>query len=506
MSIYDEIRQRTDLTEWTDLPIGKKIKCPFCGSGKSPSFKITPDYFICFKCGAKGDLFNWVARQLNGDDWDAAQHIAERLGLKINDAKPEENPAHEQYRALAEQYHEELTPEAREYLHGRGLTDETIAEKLIGWVPDNEGRPAPEGFDVLREAGLPGILSGRVLIPFWRRGRIVYVTGRAISAEKEPKYMNQRGKKTHAGTVRGPELIVCEGPLDQLLAEQAGYNCVAMAGSGGRLELTPGVKDVLLAFDPDEAGERYTREFIPAMAEQGAKVDVLRLPEGHDLADVLAGGGKVADLERVSGFDWLAERLLAAPKDKALKKDCYRVMAHMDHLDQDEAVRVVKKILNVSSLAVVKQDFAAAMKEAVEDEFYDTDTGAKYIVPDGYVMGKHGILDTRAKTPRVTNAPVFVTRTGRDNDGAAEYVELKYKSGVRFEKRIISRDKIAVSQSLVKESAHGVPVNSANVLDLVRYLDEWMAANPGIHGIFSVTKLLGWQSDGSGFVFSDEVV
>ena len=506
MNIYDEIRARTDLAAWTDLEMGKKQRCPF-GCGKDPSFKVTPDWFICHRCGAKGDLFTWVGRViLNTEDrWEAARYLAGQLGLELKAAKREANPASEQYRELAETYHAALTPEAREYLHRRGIADEMIAEKLIGWVPADESRVAPDTFPALRDAGLPRLLRGRVLIPFWRRGRIVYVTGRAID-DREPKYLNQRGPKCYAGTVRGPELIVCEGPMDQLLAEQAGYNAVALAGSGGTLALTPGVKSVLLAFDPDEAGEAYTRRYIADFVEQGADVAVLVMPEGKDLADVLAAGGRVSELERVAAFDWLAARLAEKPKDRERKAACYQVMKRMEPTEQDAALAVMKRTLGGVSIMSLRKELRMAAKEREETEYVSPE-GVKYAMPSGYTMNSHGVLNiSNPKSPRVTNAPVYVSRTGRDTNGPGEYVELTYRVGLKTERRVVCRSRIAVSQSLVKESEFGVPVTSANVLDVVRFLDDWIHCNQDVIGKFRVTRTLGWLPGCKGFVLTDKVI
>jgi len=148
----------------------------------------------------------------------------------------------------------------------------------------------------LKKAGLPSIIKGRILIPFTQYGEIVYFTGRAID-ESKPKYKNILGPKTFIGTPRGPELIVTEGIFDQLLAEQAGYNCIGIAGSSGKIEIPDSVKKVTLIMDGDADGRKFTEKFAVMLKRPNRKIEVGILDQGTDLAEFLKDGGEIEDIK-----------------------------------------------------------------------------------------------------------------------------------------------------------------------------------------------------------------
>ena len=126
--------------------------CPF-HSEKTPSFSVhaTRQFYHCFGCGASGDVFSFVQKVENITFPEAVRLIAGKLGVpmpKIAFSSPQE--AHDaKLRMSLLDIHERATaffqdclrrPEganAREYLKGRGLDDETIARFRIGYAPDS---------------------------------------------------------------------------------------------------------------------------------------------------------------------------------------------------------------------------------------------------------------------------------------------------------------------------------------------------------------------------------
>jgi DNA primase len=148
--------------------------CPF-HSEKTPSFSVhaTRQFFHCFGCGVSGDVFTFVQKIENVTFPEAVRAVAQKLGIalpKITYSSPAE--AREAgLRTILLDVHERACaffqeclkrPEgahAREYLNGRGLTQEIIAQFRIGYAPDSgfllRDRLRGE-FDeeVLRESGL----------------------------------------------------------------------------------------------------------------------------------------------------------------------------------------------------------------------------------------------------------------------------------------------------------------------------------------------------------------
>ncbi|MFZ1008016.1 MAG: DNA primase [Candidatus Sulfotelmatobacter sp.] len=148
--------------------------CPFHGE-KTPSFSVhaTKQFFYCFGCHEKGDVFKFVQKIENITFPESVRLVAQKLGIplpKVTYSSPEEARAGKLRAQLFDIQERAATffqeclkrPEgarAREYLLGRGLDEETIARFRIGYAPDSgfllRDRLAGEfSEEVLRESGL----------------------------------------------------------------------------------------------------------------------------------------------------------------------------------------------------------------------------------------------------------------------------------------------------------------------------------------------------------------
>ena len=148
--------------------------CPFHGE-KTPSFSVhtTRQYYYCFGCHEKGDVFTFVQKIENITFPEAVRMIAQRLGIPLPKAtySTEGEAKEARLRGQLLDVHERAVaffqdclrrPEgarAREYLAGRGLNEEMIAKFRIGYAPDSgfllRDRLKNEfSEEVLRESGL----------------------------------------------------------------------------------------------------------------------------------------------------------------------------------------------------------------------------------------------------------------------------------------------------------------------------------------------------------------
>src|SRR5689334_5866291 len=126
--------------------------CPFHNE-KTGSFSVhaTRQFFHCFGCGASGDVFSFVQKLENMTFPEAVRAVAERCGIPIPKLAPSTPAEAKEARLRAKllDLHERATlffeeqlrrPEAaaaREYLVGRGLTDQSIARFRIGYAPES---------------------------------------------------------------------------------------------------------------------------------------------------------------------------------------------------------------------------------------------------------------------------------------------------------------------------------------------------------------------------------
>jgi DNA primase len=148
--------------------------CPFHAE-KTPSFSVhaTRQFYHCFGCGASGDVFSFVQKAENLSFPEAVRVVAQKMGVpmpRVTFSSPQE-AREAQHRTALFEIHDHACeffqrylqrPEgaqAREYLHGRGVDEETIRKFRIGYAPDSGFllRDFLKGkFDeeVLRESGL----------------------------------------------------------------------------------------------------------------------------------------------------------------------------------------------------------------------------------------------------------------------------------------------------------------------------------------------------------------
>jgi DNA primase len=148
--------------------------CPF-HKEKTPSFSVhaTKQFYYCFGCGEKGDVFKFVQKIENVTFPEAVRAVAQKMGVALPKAtfSSEAEAKDARIRTALLDVHERACaffqeclrrPEgarAREYLAGRGLDDDAIKKFCIGFAPDSgfllrdrlKGQFSEE---MLRESGL----------------------------------------------------------------------------------------------------------------------------------------------------------------------------------------------------------------------------------------------------------------------------------------------------------------------------------------------------------------
>ena len=339
VQVVEAIKRRLSLKEVVSRyvalkPAGRgrwKGLCPF-HQEKTPSFYVDEEkgLFHCFGCKAGGDLIAFVERIEGLDFQTALERLAEEAGVELP-RRPGGERRKELYEVLklAQAYFQEglkAHPEAGAYLEGRGLSPESVARFGLGYAP-----PKGDGLltylsrhGVSPEEGLKaGVLAekegryydrfrGRITFPIKDHlGRIVAFTGRALGDET-PKYLNSpetplfRKREVlfafpeAKARLREGRAIVVEGLFDAIALHQLGFpETVAVLGSGlseeqARLLKAQEVREVYLAFDADEAGQKATlhsldlemaRRFLFYAVRLPAKDpgELLRHPQGKEL-------------------------------------------------------------------------------------------------------------------------------------------------------------------------------------------------------------------------------
>jgi DNA primase len=326
-------------------------------------------FFYCFGCQASGDVFSFVGKIENVTFPEAVRIVAQKCGIplpKREFSSPEEAAGARQRTKLLELHETAATwfeeqmrgPEgalAREYLAGRGLSDEGIKKFRIGYAPDsfNALRDRLNGMadeETLRSSGLFSSKEqedgghGRLYDRFRKRvvfpicnegGRVIAFTARTLGAATEgekagPKYINSpetplysKGQvlfnldkaKTAIRTV-GFALLV-EGQMDCISVFLRGIqNVIATSGTAFTEQQVAILKrhtsNVIVNFDPDAAGANAAEKSISLLTEEGFAIKLVTLEGGLDPDRFVRERGVEAYKEAIRGArrqsDYLIER------------------------------------------------------------------------------------------------------------------------------------------------------------------------------------------------------
>jgi len=372
----DRVREAVDFAELvstrTELrragPSRMEGLCPF-HEERTPSFGIDPlqKVYHCFGCGASGDVFTFVQETEGVDFREALELLAERYGVELQ--REREDPREQERRQRRERllellkrtagYYERFLWEsseaarAREYLLGRGLSQELLREFKVGYSPSawdrvlNASRRGGWQNREVYDAGLAqrsqsgqiyDRFRSRIMFPLCdMRGRVLGFGARAMGEGRGPKYLNtsdnelyHKGRHVYgadlarAHAARAGSVILCEGYTDVIALHQAGMrNAVGLMGTALTAdqvgELGRMAQTVLLALDADSAGQEAMLRASGLAAKRNLELRVVPLPEGADPAELIQREGPAAvtaAVERSVPFvRFRVERALAAGDD-----------------------------------------------------------------------------------------------------------------------------------------------------------------------------------------------
>jgi DNA primase len=396
--------------------------CPF-HQEKTASFSVHSgkQWFHCFGCGKSGDVFDFVKEVENITFPEAVRLVAQKMDIKLpkmqyaseheaEDARQRAQLIEMHERACAffeEQLRKPEGAYARQYLAGRGLTEETIREFRIGYAPDSgfalkdrwkgeygEALSRASGLFSWKEGAEANIYSkfrNRAMFPIANeQGKIIAFTGRTLATDEKagPKYMNSPETPIYSKSrvlynlhkakdaIRKLDYaIIVEGQMDCISVYAAGFkNVIASSGTAFsetqvRL-LARFSKNIVVNFDPDTAGATATDRSLGMLLAEDFNIKILRLDAGYDPDLFVRKQGAAAYGKALQGaakyFDYLVDRAISmfpvrTPEGK--QKAVNYLLPHV-HRVQSRIVREglaadLAQKLGIDS-AVLRQEFRAA--------------------------------------------------------------------------------------------------------------------------------------------------
>ena len=321
---------------------GKNYKglCPFHHED-TPSFIVSPEkkYAKCFGCGNGGNPIDFLIKIENIDFNTALHKLAKKNGIKLSDSGFTEkaNPLMKYYQimntslAFYQKYLENTKEglEALEYMHKRGLDDETIRMFGIGLAPSSHDSL----YQVLKDAGdleldmidvalvdkgqfgYYDLFTKRIMFPIKNEiGNVIGYSGRIFNNtdKNQPKYVNSRETilfKKHdvlynlnlakSEIQKKKRVILHEGQMDVIASFRSGLKeAICTMGTALSIDqinvLKKYTNHAIICYDNDKAGINASLKAIELFQKAGFLVHLVLLPEGIKDADefVLSKGSE----------------------------------------------------------------------------------------------------------------------------------------------------------------------------------------------------------------------
>ncbi len=420
-SVLESIKSRLTLSEVISPYVRLTRKgdrfwglCPF-HNDKNPSFTVVDNsgngsgFYKCFACGKGGGIFNFIMDYMHVEFGEAVEILAKQAGVELKEESEAEkkeqgrrNAMGDMYNRLGAYLHQYLlkspaSAKAREYIKGRGITDETCDRFLLGYVPPqaewmyNLLKKQDYSDELIWSSGLvykdrenKGFFRDRIMFPIrtWQ-GNCVAFSGRDMSGYSEaPKYKNSSESVLYSkrnvlfgfyeslpAMKQNRKIIICEGNFDVISLHQAGlnYSC-ATCGTALTDEHIKMIKrycdSIYLLFDSDAAGQKATRDALIKCQRHELSNYVMKLEGAKDASQMLEEQGAQALQEScvnsVQGFSYLVSSALKMydirqPKGKSsvLKEVKGYLDATVSELERQGYITYLSNALRVSAEQVM---------------------------------------------------------------------------------------------------------------------------------------------------------
>ncbi len=349
----EEIKNQLDIVD----VIGRDISLKHKGGGEyvgtvgttghtGESLKVNKNLqsWKDFKNGPGGDVLDWIGyhagySDTRGSDFPEVLRIAADLaGIELDEATEEEREAvkekvdiHNLFTEAAEIYHKNLIerPELCDFILEKwGITRETVDKLKIGYATTGKDIKNLDK-TILKKSGLvyvnrgmsgEEVFQGRIIFPYWKNGKVVYLIGRQTEetpklkdGKEPPKYQKllvhsdkfpyvssvvQNSYFYGEDSIRGKGYcVITEGVTDCISLLQAEIRCVSPVTVRFREEDIPklislvknkGVAYICNDNEANEVGIKGALATGEALEAEGIETRIIKLrkPEGIDKIDV----------------------------------------------------------------------------------------------------------------------------------------------------------------------------------------------------------------------------
>lgn len=539
-------------------------RCPFHNE-KTGSFYVHPrnQHWKCYGCGEGGNAIDFVMKKKGCDFNEAVKYVADVIGFTITDDYHETAEQRQVRERKMQQvdvnklavvwFQEQLrnNEEAMAYVKSRGWSNETLQQWEIGYAPDDWSalfewlrKEKKVAYDVLTRSTLFGkskqgtyysVFRDRIMFPILNAsGDPVAFSGRILHGETEKnrgKYINSSGNEQDPNNiyVKGEtlfgwnfarrtavdqgEVVLVEGNPDTIKMHQIGI-CNVVAACGTALTpmqaktLAKSVRQAILLYDSDKAGQKATERNGRVLLEAGVMVYTLTIPEQEgekqDPDTFFRDGDHFREFKktRKSWFQYIAERRkseIGADPDPAEVATVAAEMAkllltrdegeRMGYVDQLAKIIPTKKVWN----AAIKQANQKTTKE-LNSAGFDKEQ-EKMIDEYGFFVRNHCyhiIANQDGGYRQVSNFELEPLFHIESTINAKRLYRLTNNRGIRRELEIAQKDMVSLTAFKTKVESFGNFLFTGTDGDLNKikaYLYEHTKTCREV-------EQLGWQREG----------
>lgn len=354
-----EIKERINCVEVArrcNLPIkrsGDRCVSPLRAGANNPtSFVVYDDFWYDFGQAKGGDVIDLLAEIKHGKDKGAAiRELAAWTGIENASINDGWSAYTQDLCNRIAHYQTRLTQEDYDYLHKRGLTDNTISTLRFGRDYD-----------------------GRLVIPYFKNGYVAYYCTRAMPGCNfaESKYRKMRIDDYNEHIVwgldslsrMGDTLVIAEGIFDAISFWQEGYPVLsAVTGFFSHDQLTSLLqaakmfKRVFIVYDNDKvshAGDKFCEKMARIFLKEHIPFIVGHVPDEHkDVSEYYEAQGSLQMLlnNAMNGLTYLCNTYNSTEE-----------LAHfLRPLARDYGVTIVMRV--VRELAAIGKFSTGELKE-----------------------------------------------------------------------------------------------------------------------------------------------
>jgi len=376
-----------------------KANCPF-HEEKSGSFVISPSKQIChcFGCGYGSDAIGFVQEYKKLTFIESVEYIANDMNFTLEyDSSVEKKDYSKLMEHMNNFYLKHISKDILEYLHERGISNESIKTFEIGFAPtsDLQLQTLPENFFSMSDAMECGVvamdeksktyarLTKRISFPIRNHtGKLIGFGGRILQGDtRGAKYINSpqtklfdKSRNLYGYNIAKEHIykkgtfVVTEGYLDVVMFHQAGIQTAVATMGTALTELHCNIikkarAKALICFDGDKAGLSAAFKASKLLCSHDIHGGVVVFPEGKDPADMVKDDNK-EELYEIMGksipfikyaISHIAQNYklnIPQQKQEALQ-EVQQFLRTLSPLIQDEYKPYVAKVLNINQNHII---------------------------------------------------------------------------------------------------------------------------------------------------------